>query len=98
MVRRIIWTKRASIVFSKVLQFYIKRNGNKIYSKKLNTEIKQIIDLLGKHPYLGKKTDKENVRVLIKSNYQIFYKLKKDKIIILLVWDTRQDPNSLEIL
>ncbi len=98
MVRRIIWTRRASIVFLEILEFYFIRNRTKTYSKKINSEIKQILNLLGKHPFLGKKTNKENVRVLIKGNYQIYYKPKTDKIIVLLVWDSRQNPDKLKII
>ena len=57
MVRRIVWTNRADKIFTQVLKFYIDRNGSKTYSRKLNEEINEIIGLLIKHPFLGKKTE-----------------------------------------
>ncbi len=95
MVRRIVWTKRANIVFIEILEYYFKRNGTKSYSKKLNSEIKQTLNHISKYPFLGKKTDIEKVRVFIRGNYQIYYKLKNDRIVVLLIWDSRQDPNKL---
>jgi plasmid stabilization system protein ParE len=57
MVRRVVWTSRAEAIFSEILKFYFKRNGTKEYSRKLNAEIKQLLNLVKKHPYIGKKTD-----------------------------------------
>ncbi len=97
MAQRIIWTYRAEIVFSDILLYYYKRNGNKTYSNKLHKEIQQILNFLKKHPFLGKVTENEEIRVLIKSNFKIFYKTESDTIIILLVWDCRQNPEGLKI-
>jgi len=96
-VRRIIWTKRANIVFIAILEYFFKRNGTKSYSRKLNSEIKQTLNHIRKYPFLGKKTNIENVHIFISGNYQIYYKLKSDIIIVLLIWDSRQDPNKLKI-
>lgn len=73
MVKRIIWTEKANQIFSDILDFYIRRNGSKTYSRKLNDEIRDIILLLQKHPFLGKEVDFENISVLIKGNFKIFY-------------------------
>jgi len=94
-VRRIIWTSKAVSVFSEILELYYKRNGTKTYSRKLNSEIKQFINLLKRYPFLGKKTNTKDAMVLIKGNYKIFYKIEPDEIIIFMVWDCRQDPNEL---
>lgn len=97
MVRKIIWTKRADNIFSEILEFYFKRNGTKIYSRKLNSEIKQFLNLLKKHPFIGKKTDTKNIRVFIKGNYKIFYRIEPTEIVIIMVWDCRQNPDNLKI-
>ena len=73
MVRKIVWTNRADKIFTHILEFYVERNGSKIYSRKLNSEVKEIINLLVKHPFLGIKTDFEEIRVLIHGHYKIFY-------------------------
>jgi toxin YoeB len=95
MVRKIVWTGIADKIFTHILEFYVERNGSKTYSRKLNKEVKEIINLLLKHPFLGTKTDFENIRVLIKDDYKIFYQINPKEIVILLVWDCRQNPDDL---
>lgn len=97
MVKRIIWTDKADRTFTKILEYYIKRNGSKIYSRKLNEEILSHISILSKQPLLGIKTNKKNYRVFIKRNYKIFYQIDENKLIIHLIWDCRQNPESLNI-
>jgi hypothetical protein len=69
MAKKIVWTNRADKIFSFILEFYLQRNGSKTYSRNLNKEIKEILDLLLKHPYLGVKTDLDEIRVLIYGNF-----------------------------
>ncbi|MFA4852001.1 MAG: type II toxin-antitoxin system RelE/ParE family toxin [Bacteroidales bacterium] len=96
MVRRIVWTSRADEIFTHVLKFYVERNGSKTHSRKLNKEVKEIINLLTRHPFLGAKTDFENIRVLIQGDYKIFYQVKSKELVIHLVWDCRQNPEDLK--
>jgi plasmid stabilization system protein ParE len=96
-VRRIIWTSHAEFVFSEILEFYYKRNGNKIYSKKLYLELIQILNLLKKNPYLGKETNAEKTRVFIKNYFKIFYRIEPDEIIVFMIWDCRQNPDDLKL-
>lgn len=97
MARRIVWTSQAEQIFSGILIFYFKRNGTKTYSRKLNSEIKKIITLIAKHPYLGKKAEIKNIRVLVKGDLKIFYRIEDTEIVIILVWDCRQNPDDLKI-
>jgi toxin YoeB len=97
MVGKIIWTKRAEEIFFKILEFYAEHNKSNVYSRKLNSEIGKTLKLLLKHPFLGRKTEIENLRVLIKNNYKIFYKIETNAIIVLLIWDSRQNPDDLKI-
>lgn len=97
MVKRVIWTSQADRIFTQILEFYIKRNGSKTYSRKLNNEVHSLIAIIAKRPFLGIKTYSENERVFIKGDYKIFYKIESDQLIILLVWDCRQDLKDLKL-
>jgi len=96
MVKRIIWTSKAEQIYSGILKFYVQRNGSKTYSKKLNAEVRKLINLLSKHPFLGRKTSLTNTRVLIKGNYKLIYRIYRDELVILLFWDNRQNPEKLQ--
>ena len=94
MVKRIIWSLKAISLFTRILEFYYQRNGTKTYSSSLNKEIKETIALLKKHPFLGRKTGTAHVRALIKGDFKIFYRIDENEIIILMIWDCRQDPET----
>lgn len=96
MVKRIIWTSRAEQIYTGILEFYVQRNRSKSYSKKLNSEIKKLVLLLPKHSFLGKKSSLPNIRVLIKGNFKIIYKFYPEEVVILLFWDSRQNPDRLQ--
>lgn len=95
--RKIIWSIKAKNDLMKILEFYIERNGNKIYSIKLNTNIRNSIKLLEIYPNLGLKTDIENVRNLIYGDYEIFYEKLPTTINILTIWDSRQESIKLKL-
>jgi plasmid stabilization system protein ParE len=71
------------------------RNGNKEYSKKLNKNIQTTINLIAINPFLGRKSDFENIRVFVLKTYKIFYQVENDAITIHLIWDTRQNHDKL---
>jgi plasmid stabilization system protein ParE len=95
MVRRITWSGLAEKEFNNTLHYYAERNKSKTYSKKLSKEIKKHINLLSSTPHIGKESDFEYVHVSIKGHFKIFYNYDQSNIIILLVWDTRQNPEKL---
>jgi len=50
--------------------------------------------LLQSEAYLGKPTDFKNVRVSLANNYSLFYKVEKNVIIIVGIWDNRRNPED----
>ena len=93
--KKIILTELAKLSVIDILDFYIKQNGNSIYSQKLSKDIKSTIKLIAKYNYTGRQTDKEGIRVFIKDRNAIFYELNEQKLIVLFVWDCRRDPDQL---
>ncbi|MGB3587168.1 MAG: type II toxin-antitoxin system RelE/ParE family toxin [Tunicatimonas sp.] len=96
MAQRIVWSKEAQDDFLATLGYYAERNGSKTYSEKLAKQIQEVIERLREHPLLGRPTNDEEVRILRKGNYQIYYELKNDEIVILVVWDMRRNPEELK--
>jgi plasmid stabilization system protein ParE len=95
--RKIVWTHRAKIKLFEILEFYSVRNKNTSYSKKLYKKIKKETSLLIKQPEIDSKTDIESVKGLIIEEYILFYEYTSELIIILTVWDCRQNPEKLII-
>ncbi len=96
--RKIIWSKRAQIKRYDILKFYILRNRSNTYSKQLNKRINHELRLLIKYPQLGIKTDIKGVRGLIVDKFILFYEFNDNSIIVLYMWDSRQDPEGLRII
>ena len=97
MAKRIIWTDRADKTFTKILEFYIVRNGSKAYSRKLSKEVHILLSVLSKQPHLGAITEKKRYRVLIQGNFKIFYEVDETHLIVHLIWDCRQNPESFKL-
>ena len=95
--RKIIWSKRALFELKEILEYFIVRNGSKTYSLKLHSNFKKSIRLLADYPDLGFQTDFGKIRVLFHGIYEIFYEVTNDAVLIISIWDTRQDPEKLRI-
>lgn len=101
MVKRIIWSKQALKNKKEIFEYWNKANHNKDYSKKLNIEFNNLVDMLMLFPEIGRKVENYDARFLIKREYIVFYKVisgsdYKD-IEIIQIWDSRRDPDNLRL-
>lgn len=96
MVRRVVWTKEAQKDRKEIFSYWNRRNQSKFYSKKLNQFFQNSIQLIVKFPNIGLPTEIENVQIVIIKNYYLIYELLENNIIILSIWDCRQNPLKLK--
>jgi len=97
MVEQIIWSKRAQADRKEIFHYWNKRTKSNRYSIKLNELFKEAILLIADYPEIGKPTDNGNARIKIVRDYLIIYeKADKDRLLILTIWDARQNPERLE--
>jgi len=94
MVRQIIWTERAQKERKEIFTFWNAHNKSSFYSIKLNELITESLKLICIHPFIGKPTNKENVRVKILKSYLIIYEITLKEIIVLSIWDSRQNTED----
>ena len=78
--RKVIWSHRAKIKLTEILEFYHQRNKSKAYSQKVYQEIQKGLKLLKKQPKLGLRTDDESVRTLIVRDFLIFYEVVDNEL------------------
>jgi len=95
--KKITWSPTAKLDLYKILDFYYQRNGNTVYSRKIYSRLQKTINLLTTQSFLGKLTDYGKIRVLIASEYLIFYEVLPDHIYILKIWDSRRNPDDLKM-
>lgn len=95
--REVIWTKVSEIQVQEILELYTQRNKSGQYSRKLYKKFKTELKAAAKNPEVGVKTKLDQIRGLIIEDYILFYEILYDRIIILKVWDCRQNPDKVNI-
>ena len=93
--RTVIWTRTADIQYVGILEYWVKNNKSKTYSRKLIKIVAERTKQIAETPLLYKSTDFKNTRVASLGNFSIFYKGTDEEIIITAFWDNRQDPKKL---
>ncbi|NBV14666.1 MAG: type II toxin-antitoxin system RelE/ParE family toxin [Sphingobacteriia bacterium] len=97
MAKRIKWSTHVVADRISILDYWYQRIGDKKYSKKLDQSLKEIIKKLADFPKLGRQLDKREERFFVKDSYQIFYIETKDSIELLHIWDSRRNPDDLNL-
>jgi plasmid stabilization system protein ParE len=95
--RKVVWTKDSEVQLQGILEFFTLRNKSSVYSRKLYKKFKTELLSVSKKPELGIKTQLDQIRGLIIEDYILFYEILEDRIVILNVWDCRQNPVKLNI-
>lgn len=98
MAKQIIWSLRAQNDRKHILKFWTKRNKSNEYSRKLNGLFKEAIKLIADYSEIGKPTNDKNARIKIVRDYLVIYEIKKEQILILTIWDSRQNPEKLNMI
>ncbi|MFN7705261.1 MAG: type II toxin-antitoxin system RelE/ParE family toxin [Chryseotalea sp.] len=96
MVEKIIWSLKAQEDRKQILNYWINRNKSTNYSIKLDHKFRDALNLIKDHPQIGKSTNLKNVRIKIVTDYLMVYEIKENTILLLAIWDSRQDPRKLK--
>ncbi len=97
MARQVIWSNKAVLDRYQIYKFWVYNNQSETYSKKLELLFQEAANLFFQLPEVGAKTDIDGVRVKVVRSYKLFYRVLVDGVVILRVWDTRQNPEELKI-
>lgn len=98
MVKRlVVWTRISKIQLHQILEFFKNRNKSSFYSQKLYKNFVRELNKAARQPEIGVKTKLPQIRGLIIGDYILFYEILPDSILVLKVWDCRQDPDKQEI-
>lgn len=96
MAKKIEWTQTSIQDRFKIYTFWIDHNKSDSYSKKLEALFNEAAKLISEFPEIGTETDFPNLRVKVIRSYKLFYINQADRIQIIRVWDTRQNPENIE--
>ena len=95
MAKRLKWATSAKIQRQEILDYWIKRNQSKIYSRKLNKLFNECADMILLYPEIGMKIPNINCRKRLIKDFYFIYTATENEIEIVTIWDTRQNPEKL---
>ncbi len=95
MALKIVWSKRASLKFDQIISYLVDEWGEKS-AKQFIGRVFDFLEILSEFPEIGSVENKEkNIRgFTIVKQVNIYYRIKGDSIILILFFDTRQNPKK----
>lgn len=90
MVRRVVWTKRATNNFDKIINYLEGEWGTRV-TQMFVRRTYALIDLIAEKPDLGtvENPDKKIRGFLLTRHNRVFYRVTEEEIILLNFFDTR---------
>ncbi len=98
MAFEIEWTKRADREFDNIIE-YLSKEWNYSVKNNFMESFYNKLDLISLFPEIGVSISKEKkIRgTLVTEHIRIYYRIMNKKIILITLFDTRQDPIRLNI-
>ena len=97
MAKEVKWTKTANKNFDKVIA-YLESNWPEKVVIDFISRTSKLLDLLAELPEIGEEVQdaKRKIRgILITKHNKLFYRVDKNTLIVLRIFDTRQNPQKL---
>jgi plasmid stabilization system protein ParE len=91
----LFWSAVAIAQRKVIFDYWNDRNKNFSYSRKLNSQINERLQLLKQNPDIGKPSVIDGVWAISLGHFSIIYEYSSSSIVILSFWDNRQDPGKL---
>jgi toxin YoeB len=95
MDKQVIWSTKARQELFDILEFWNENNRSNSYSLNLYQKIQINIKYISENNFIGKPTNLEGIRLVVISNYLLFYQITEQFIEILSVFDSRRNPGDL---
>jgi plasmid stabilization system protein ParE len=93
--KKVVWTASAIQDQIDIFRYWSEHNQSDHFSKKLEQLFTQAASLIAAFPNIGVPTDIQGVRVKIVRAFKLFYVTTDESVIIIRVWDGRQDPERI---
>lgn len=94
--RKIIWTIEALLTKKELFKYWNFRNKSTLYSKKLELIFKEKLKQVAQYPEASIVIS-DNLRMVLIRDYYLVFNFNQQTIIVLDIWDTRQNPDNFPI-
>ncbi len=85
-----MWGSNAKDDLMEILSNLLDQFGTTSYCKNITSKFNRTIKVLSKNPLVGSETDQTNVRLMVSDDYQIFYEIMGDTILIAMICEGRK--------
>jgi len=94
--KEIVWTEKAQRKYRNVLS-YLNENWNPKTIIKFKKSVKKTLNMLSNNPYIGRADEKykRTKKIYMGNNIYMHYMITKEHILIITLWDARQDSDNL---
>jgi len=95
MARQIVWNKRAVVNFNEIVD-YLETKVSERSAMDFVIRLDDLIEKLNAHPEIGRKTRNYNTvrQYRIDKYKKLYYRKHGKKLIIVFIFDERQNPES----
>jgi hypothetical protein len=94
--RKIIWTIEALLTKKKLFKYWNFRNKSTLYSEKLELIFKEKLKQVALFPEASIIIS-DNLRMVLIRDYYLVFNFDQHTIIVLDIWDTRQNPENFPL-
>lgn len=92
--RKIEWSIKSRQDRKEIYEYWANRNKSTVYSRKLAKLFLKKSEQIAQNPFLGRLTEKENVRTVLVRDCLIIYEIYPVKIVIVGIWEGHQNPQN----
>ena len=97
MDKEIVWRKKARDKFIIIIEYLQKEWSERTVEEFIN-KVEKKVELLKSFPKIGMKSEKRKGlrKLILSSQNMLVYRIKEHRIILLDIYDTRQDPIKID--
>lgn len=98
----VVFSSEYYISIEEIYSFWEDYTKSNSYTKKINQEIERTIEIIKENPngfsIVKGHTKLKNVRAVnILGVFSLFYQVREENILMLLLWDNRRNPENIKI-
>lgn len=95
MALKILWSKRADKKFDKILEYLLEEWGERV-TRIFVKKVYNFLEILSEYPEIGTiENEEKGIRgFTVVKEIDLFYKVTKNRIILLNFFDNRQNPEK----
>jgi plasmid stabilization system protein ParE len=95
MGKAIIWQPRVLEQVRSIIEYFREEIESEQAIENFLDKLDEKSEFISKYPDAGRPSTKKDVKyILIDKNRSLFYRIKKDRILMILLWNSKMNPSK----